>query len=127
MFRSIGAVLAGYALFAASGFALFQITGQPPHGHLSAAFMLVFVIYGIVFALLGGYVAGWLAGRRPFSHGAAVAIILALLAAVSLVATIGHGVIWTQVLAITVMAPAALAGGWLRQRLAETAHSTAKV
>lgn len=127
MLRSIGAVLAGYALFAVSGFALFHVTGQPPHGHMSASFMLGFVIYGMVFAGLGGYVAAWLAGRRPVSHAAAVAIILAVLAAVSLVATLGNGVIWTQVLAITLMAPAALAGGVLRQRVAKAAHAPVEV
>lgn len=122
MLRSIGAVIVGYALFAASGFALFHFTGQPPHGRMSATFILGFVVYGIVFALLGGYVAAWLAGRRPLRHGAAVAILLAVLAAISLLATMGKGVVYTQVLAMVFMAPAALAGGWLRRRVANAAH-----
>jgi hypothetical protein len=115
-------VVVGYAVFAASGFALFQLTGQPPHGEASLPFMLGFVVYGVAFALLGGYLSGWLAGRRPFTHAAVMAVILAAGATASLMATLGKGVIWTQVLAITLMAPAAAAGGWLRGRMAEKAN-----
>jgi hypothetical protein len=114
MVQSVLAVIIGYAVFAASGFALFDLTGQPPHGPASVPFMLGFTAYGIVFALLAGYLSGWLAGRRPIAHGAVVAVILAAGALVSLAATLGKGVIWTQVLAITLMAPAAAVGGWLR-------------
>ena len=113
---------AGYAVFAVSGFALFQLTGQPPHGEASLPFMLGFVVYGVAFALLGGYLSGWLAGRRPFTHGTVVAAILAAGATASLIATLGKGAIWTQVLAITLMAPSAAAGGWLRGRTAEKAN-----
>ena len=114
-------MIVGYAVFAASGFALFQLTGQAPHAEASLPFMLGFTAYGIAFALLGGYLSGWLAGRRPIVHGAAVGSILAIGAAVSLIMTIGKGVIWTQVIAITLMAPAAMIGGWLRSRVAKPA------
>ncbi len=117
MLKSILAVVVGYAIFAGSGFALFQLTGQPPHGEASPVFMLGAIAYGVAFALLGGYISGWIAGRRPFVHGAVVAAVLALGATVSLVATLGKGAIWSQVSAIALMAPAAATGGWLRGRL----------
>ena len=123
MLRSVFAVIIGFAVFAASGFALFQLTGQAPHGEMSGAFMAGFVVYGVAFALLGGFIGGWLSGRRPFAHGAAVAVVLAVGAAASLVSTLGEGgVIWTQVFAITLMAPAAAFGGYLRQRTGRTAE-----
>lgn len=106
-----------YAVFAASAFALFHLTGQPPHGDASLGFMLVAVGCGVVFALLAGYLSGWIAGRRPVLHAALVAAILALGATASLVATIGKGAIWSQVSSIALMAPAAVGGGWLRHRL----------
>ena len=121
MVRSVTAVIAGYAVFAASGFALFRLAGQPPHGEASVPFMLGFIVYGVAFALLAGYLSGWLAGRRPFTHAVVVAAILAAGATASLAATLGKGVIWTQVLAITLMAPAAAAGGWLRGRISKEA------
>jgi hypothetical protein len=116
--RSILGVVTGYAVFAASAFALFQLTGQPPHEEAPVPFMVGAVAYGVAFALLGGYLSGWIAGRRPVAHAAVVAVILALGATASLVATLGNGTVWSQISAIAAMAPAAVAGGWLRQRVA---------
>jgi hypothetical protein len=116
VFRSIAGVVIGYAVFAASGVALFQLTGQPPHGAASVPFMAGAIMYGAAFACLAGYLSGWIAGRRPVAHGAAVAVVLALGATASLMATLGTGVVWSQVSAISLMAPAAVAGGVLRRR-----------
>jgi hypothetical protein len=77
--------------------------------------VLDFIVYGVAFALLAGYPSGWLAGQRPFTHAVVVAAILTAGAS----ATLGKGVIWTQVSAITLMAPAAAAGGWLRSRVSK--------
>jgi predicted Co/Zn/Cd cation transporter (cation efflux family) len=74
------------------------------------------IAFGMVFALLGGFVAAWLARRRPFAHGVAVAAVLALAAAISLLNTIGKGAVWSQVSALALMAPCAVYGGWLRMR-----------
>jgi hypothetical protein len=122
MLKSILGVVVGYVIFAASGVALFQLSGQDPHGDASVPFMVGAIAYGATFALLGGYVSGWIASRRPFAHGLVVAGILALGAGVSLAAMLGKGYIWSQVAALTVMAPAAAFGGWLRGRVASVAH-----
>jgi hypothetical protein len=116
--RSIVGVVTGYVVFVASNLALFQLTGQPPHRAASVAFMVGASAYGTAFALFGGYLSAWIAGRRPLLHAAAMAAILALVATGSLVATIGKGAIWTQICALALMTPAAVAGGWLRQRIA---------
>jgi hypothetical protein len=121
MLRSVLAVVTGYLVFALPVFALFQVTGQPPHGEASIRFIIGATVYGVATALVGGYLSGWIAGRRPLAHGAATAIVLALGAAGSLAATIGKGFIWSQVAALTLMAPAALIGGWLRQCQASAA------
>ena len=123
--RSIAAVLVGYTIFAVSGYAIFRLSGQAPHAEATTWFKLLTVVSGVLFALLGGYVAGWLAGRRPLAHAIAVALLLSLGAAVSLAATVNHGSIWTQVCALAVMAPAAVLGGWLREhRLRPIGDST---
>lgn len=113
LLRSIAAVLAGYVIFAVPGFAVFQLSGQKAHAAASYGFMLLATVCGVAFAMAGGYAAGWLAGRRPVSHGLAVALLIALGATVSLIATLGHGAIWSQVTALVFMAPAAAIGGWL--------------
>jgi hypothetical protein len=115
--RSIVAVIVGYSVFAVSAGALFYLSAQDPHGEATAPFMMGAVVYGAGFALLGGYVSGWIAPRSPFAHGLIVAGILALGAAVSLIATAGKGYIWSQITAITAMAPAAAFGGYLRGRM----------
>ncbi len=118
MLRSVLGVVTGYLVFAVPVIALYQVTGQPPHGEASVRFMIGASVYGVAFALLGGYLSGRIAGRRPLAHGVAMAAVLATLAAVSLAMTIGKGHIWSQVAALTLMAPAAVIGGWLRQCLA---------
>jgi hypothetical protein len=112
--RSIVSVIVGYLIFALSAFALFQISGQPPHQAASAPFIFGSIIFGAMSDLLGGYLAAWLAKRRPLAHGFAVAAVLALGAAISLLSTLGKGAIWSQVAALVIMAPCAAIGGWLR-------------
>ncbi len=114
--RSIGAVLVGYMLFVVTTLAFFKLTGQAPHQAAPPAIMLGSVALGIVAALLGGYAAGYLAGRRPFVHGLAVAAVLALGASASLISTLGHGAIWSQLCALLLMVPAAALGGLVRER-----------
>ena len=119
--RSIVSVIIGYLIFALTAFGLFQISGRPPHQAAPLWFMLGTVIYGCVFALIGGYVAAWLCKRRPLAHGIAVAIVLALGAGVSLLSTLGKGAVWSQVAALALMAPSAALGGWLRAKKVITA------
>ena len=116
--RSIAAVIVGYAVFAASAFAVFRLSGHAAHAPASGPFMLLTIACGVAFAALGGYLAGWLAGRRPLAHAVAMAVLLAAGATASLVSTLGHGAIWSQLAALAVMAPSAVLGGWLRARAA---------
>lgn len=113
LLRSVAAVFLGYVVFAVCSFAAFRLSGHAPHAAASFGFMAAMSASGVVFALAGGYLAGWIAGRRPLVHAVVMAIVLAVGATVSLVATLGHGAIWSQVAALTLMAPAAVFGGWL--------------
>ena len=109
--RSILSVIAGYVLFALSAFAFFQLSGQPPHQHAPVPVMLASIAVGMLGAFAGGYLAARMAGRRPFAHGIAVAVVLAAGALASLLATLGHGAIWSQLAALVLMAPSAMFGG----------------
>ena len=116
LLRSIGAVVVGYAIFALSAVAFFLIVRQPAHRDAPFGIMLGSIVVGVIAALLGGYVAAWIAGRRFAAHGIAVAGVLALGAALSLASTLGHGAIWSQLAALLLMAPSAALGGWMRGR-----------
>jgi hypothetical protein len=116
LLRSVVAVLIGYIVFAVSAYAVFRLSGHAAHAVASVPFMLVSIASGVVFAIVGGYIAAWLAGRRPLAHAVAMAVLLAVGATVSLASTLGHGAIWSQVAALTLMAPGAVLGGWIRAR-----------
>ena len=116
MVRSILAVVAGYLIFALSAFAFFQVSGQPPRQAAPMPIMLGSIAFGMVFAIIGGYVAARLARRRPLAHGVAVAVVLALGATISLLSTLDRGAVWSQVAALVLMAPCAVLGSWLRSR-----------
>jgi len=115
MLRSAGAVIAGYFVFAASAVLLFQLSGQDPHADLPFTFKLASTIWGVVFALVGGWLAAHVSVRRPAAHAAGVAGVIAAGALLSL-ALDPSGARWSQVSAIAVMAPAAWLGGVLAAR-----------
>jgi pimeloyl-ACP methyl ester carboxylesterase len=118
--RSVLAVVVGYLVFAGSAALLFQITGQAPHAPASPEFMASSILYGVVFAGLGGYVAARVARHQPARHAALVAGLIALGAVISLV--MGSGSAWSQVAAILLMAPAAWVAGYWRARRAAVAQ-----
>ena len=114
--RSALSVLAGYVLFAVSAFLIFRLFNRPPHQIAPLWFMVLATVVGVLGAGAGGYVSGVLAGSGPVGHAFGVAGVLVLGASTSLSATIGKGAIWSQVAAITLMAPSAVVGGWIRRR-----------
>jgi hypothetical protein len=85
---------------------------QPPE----LGFRIWSTLYGILFALLGGYTAARIAGRKELWHTSAVAIILALLATISLIAQPTGSSVWSQIAALGFMVPAVILGGVIRIR-----------
>ena len=105
--RSVAAVMLGYAVFAVSAVLLFNAAGRDPHAPQNLGFELFAVVYGIIFAGLGGLLAARIARRKGALHGAFVAFVIALGALLSLVATPGGGSRWSQWAALAFMAPSA--------------------
>jgi hypothetical protein len=117
MIRSIASVAAGYLVFAASAALLFQISGQDPHAPSTAGFKIGSMIWGIVFALIAGWLTARIAVHRPATHASVLAGLIALGALISLL--LSGGAIWSQVAALVLMAPAAWAGGGLARKVPE--------
>ena len=115
MLRSIGAVAAGYFVFAAAAVMLFQLSGREAHADAPLAFKVATTVWGAVFALVGGWLAAHVAVRRPAAHGAYLAVLIAAIAAISLIAS-PSGSAWSPIVAIVVMAPCAWLGGVLAAR-----------
>jgi hypothetical protein len=116
MIRSIAAVTAGYIVFAGSAELLFQMSGQSPHAPASAGFKIASIVWGVVFALIAGWLTARIAVRRPATHAAVLAALIAIGAFVSLALRAGDAVIWSQVAALLLMVPATWLGGQLARR-----------
>lgn len=109
MLRSVGAVAAGYLIFAMSAVLLFQMSGRAPHQPQPLAFEIASVVWGCVFALVAGWLTARIAARKPAVHSAILAGVIALGALGSMLAA--SGAKWTQLAAVAVMAPCAWVGG----------------
>lgn len=114
--RSVVAVLLGYMVFAVSALALFRLSGRDPHAAHDVPFMLWSVLYGVLFAALGGFLAAWVAESWEIEHALGVSCLIAVSGAISLLTQSADSAMWTQLAALLIMAPAALAGGYLRSR-----------
>lgn len=112
--RSVFAVAVGYLVFAASAILLFKLSGHDPRSYDSVSFMMLSVLYGFFFATLAGFVAALIGGRFEIEHSLAVASLIAAAGAASLLMRSALGAVWTQLAALLVMAPSAMAGGYLR-------------
>ena len=76
----------------------------------SISFEIGSIVYGILFALLAGYVASFIGGRPDALAARIVAAVMVLVAVVSMAMT---GISWSPMSAMLFMAPAAALGGWL--------------
>lgn len=110
-----GAVL-GFLLFGLLWRGMFVVTNTGPHAPVGLIFEFCVIVFGLLFALLAGFLASFIGGRP---HFAAAWIVGALVALTAIAVMIGEGIAWPQVVALLFMAPAAVVGGWtyvLRRR-----------
>ncbi len=102
-----GAVL-GFLLFVGLRFLLLQITQINPHGPASISIKIGSIIFGILFALLAGYIASFIGGRPDFVAAWIVGGLIAIGSIVWMAMTV---VAWNQMTVLLFMAPAAVVGG----------------
>jgi hypothetical protein len=111
--RLIVGVFAGDVIFAGSAALLFYFSRVDPHAPAAAGFIVFSILYGIAFAVLGGFLAGKIGKREDLVSGMLLALIIAIPAAITLISRPGQGAIWSQLSALILMSPAALIGDWL--------------
>jgi hypothetical protein len=121
MLREVMAGATGFVIFVASSALLFAVSGYDPYREVSMTFQLISIAAGVVFALFAGYVTAALSPASPVRPVVLVALLIAVLAIGSLLAT-GSGEAWSQLAALLLMAPAVLLGG--RRRIRQMRDAT---
>ena len=114
LFRNIASVIVGYLIFAVTAVLLFNLSGIDPHAEASFGTVALVIIFGAIFAFMGGYVAKLIAATRSLNANYVLAILMASFAAFSFFKSGGSH--YTQIAAIFLFAPASLAGGIARRR-----------
>ena len=109
-------VVLGDVIFAGGSALLFYASRIDPHAPAEMRVMAVTSLVGIMLALAGGYLAGWIGSRADLVGGVLLAVIIAAGAGVSLISRPGQGAVWPPVAALVLMSPAAMVGDWLRLR-----------
>ena len=107
--RVFSGVVFGYLLFELLWRGLFQVTDTDPHAPASISFELGTVVFGLLFALLAGYIASFIGGRPHFIAAWIAGGLVALTAVAVMIAKV---VAWPQVMQLFFMAPAVVIGGW---------------
>jgi len=107
--RVFSGVVFGYLLFELLWRGLFQVTDTDPHAPASISFELDTVVFGLLFALLAGYIASFIGGRPHFIAAWIAGGLVALTAVAVMIAKV---VAWPQVMQLFFMAPAVVIGGW---------------
>jgi putative membrane protein (TIGR04086 family) len=109
--RSVAGVMISYVVFAASAFLFFQLVGRDPHASQDAFFIAEATVFGMAMAVLGGFLAAWVAGRKPVLHALIVGALIFIGAVASLFTSPRTDATWSQISAIVFMAPSAILGG----------------
>ena len=103
--RLLLGIVAGYLVFALSAVFLFQLTAQRPHDAASVLFMVGGTAYGMCFAVLAGYVATAVHGKRGMRAAAAVAGIIAISALLSFLGSGENTYTWSMLATLIFIAP----------------------
>jgi MFS family permease len=116
IWRTILGIVLGDVIFAGGSALLLYASKMDPHALAPTRFIVLSSLTGIVMAVAGGFVAGWIGRRADLICGLILAVIIAGGAIASIIGRLGQGAIWPQLATLLLMAPAALAGDWLRMR-----------
>ncbi len=116
MLKLVIGIVFGYALFAFTAVLIFAVPGRDPHAPADPGFMVGAIGAGILGAITGGYIGAGVARGRERLAGAAIALVIATAAAISVVAQSGDGARWLALATLLLMSPAALLGAYIRYR-----------
>jgi hypothetical protein len=127
MMRSILAIVGGYISMSVGIILVSLLFGRLfpgfvfANGQASPKYIIVNLAYSAVFAMLGGYISGLIAGKEPVKHALILAALCSLFFLMSLGAPMpkeGGPVepVWYKISLLVLLTPSVAAGGLLRFR-----------
>jgi hypothetical protein len=118
IFRSVAGVILALFVFTALSWALSTLAGVPETPPEGAGKLGRLIVVLAAAALVSGYVAGWIAGRRPLLHGLALGVLAGW--GEGGLALAWQGVPWelSSFVGLVLLTPFGAAGGALRQGVA---------
>jgi len=111
--RNILAVVVGYLIFAVSAVLLFNLAGIDPHAETGTGTKVTVIVFGCVFAFVGGYAAKLIAATSTLKINFVLAVLMAVFATFSFFKSPGEH--YTQIAAIFLFAPVSIIGGIMRK------------
>lgn len=119
--RSAAAIVAGLVTVAAPAMAIDALLHgagvYPPIGDPQpSATLLLALAYRTVFTVAGGYVAAWVAGRRPIAHGVALGLLGIVLGTAGAASMWSLGDHWYPVALVLLALPSTYLGARLFAR-----------
>lgn len=114
--RSVVALVAGYLTLTLCLFVLYAVWffDGADSSTPSWTFIGVAALWGFLASVLGGYLTGKLARRRPFEHGAVLALAAGFIGVLSMAARTGGEPIGFQLANLVILMTGCVAGGYLR-------------
>ncbi|HZS28211.1 MAG TPA: hypothetical protein VFB76_13360 [Candidatus Angelobacter sp.] len=116
IWRTILGIVLGDVIFVGGSALLFYAAKMDPHTLAPTRFIVLSSLLGIVMALVGGFVAGWIGRRSDLICGFILAVIIAGGAIASMIGHLGQGAIWPQLATLLLMSPSSFVGDWLRMK-----------
>lgn len=122
MVRSILAVIAGSLtwMVTALGMDTILMSLAPqwfgPNGKVESVPLMLFMMsYSLLFSALGGYVAALIAQRKEILHAFVLGVLQLLMGIVATIYFFDTAPLWWHLTFLTLLIPANIFGGWLRQ------------
>lgn len=123
MIRSAAAVIGGFLAYAfLMGFTVLVLqtvmpgTFGPATDPRAPWAMILEIVYSILFAVFGGYVAGLIARRAEEGHAAILAALILIIGVMSVAAPVRSAQPWYGAVLLMLSALFALFGGYIRAR-----------
>jgi hypothetical protein len=111
--RSVGAVAAGYVVIViGTSLTLGVLLEGKSYAEASPWEHVVGAMGSILSGLLGGYVAAWLAGRKPVGHALAVVLILGVETTWIVITGVGSNPVWFDLAGGLTLMGTTVLGAW---------------